>query len=81
MEYSDGVLIKTETSVSPIFDAYAVQTEKLNKSEINPWFRGSPAEMQMNEIPRRKLVHSTGRNKRRTQYGLHLQGVTSGCYV
>jgi len=36
MEYSDGVLIKTETSVSPIFDAYAVQTEKLNKSEINP---------------------------------------------
>jgi hypothetical protein len=36
MEYSDGVLIKTETSVGPIFDAYAVQTEKINKSEINP---------------------------------------------
>jgi hypothetical protein len=46
MEYSDAVPIKTETSLGPIFDAYAVQTEKINKSEINPWFRGSPADMQ-----------------------------------
>jgi hypothetical protein len=36
MEYSDGVTIKTETSVGPIFDAYAVETERTNKPEINP---------------------------------------------
>jgi hypothetical protein len=32
--------------VGPIFDAYAVETERTNKPEINPWFRSSPAEMQ-----------------------------------
>jgi hypothetical protein len=37
--------------VGHTFDAYTVETEKINNPEINPRFRGSPAEIERGCIP------------------------------